>query len=230
MKKSIEIINSKVRLAIELMETMHLPLPLPHVETEQYSRGGETIHRGYYCPSLIEDIIIGGTNRGKLLKRYRVPPTYTYGFDANGNLVEVKKNDTGGHEIITREGNLEIGVSSDYFGPDRISSITLAEYHSGMIHAYVHCSCLDPCTPTITEVYAEVYEYRHGLLQKVFYCLPGWRVRSFTRENFADWGKDLDPYLIEFEHDANGYLKSYRYIEPAANAGQVYQVFLKRRA
>ena len=142
----------------------------------------------------------------------------------------MKKNDTGGHEIITREGNLEIGVSSEYLGPDRISSITLAEYHSGMIHSYVHCSCLNPCTPTITEVYAEVYEYRYGLLQRVFYCLSGWKVRSFTRENFADWENGFTQYLIEFEHDADGYLKSYRYIEPPAYAGQICQVLLKRRA
>lgn len=229
MKKSIEIINSKVRLAIELMETMHLPLPVPHIETEQYSRGGETIHRGYYCPSLVKDIIVGGANRGKLLKHCRVPPTYTYGFDANGDLVEVKNNDTRTHEIITRDGDLEIGITSEWFAPDKIGSISLAEYRSGIIHPFVRCIC-DIYAETINEVQGEVYEYQHGVLKKVCDYMSGWRLHPVTKENFADWGKGPAPYLIEFEHDANGYLKSYRYIEPSANAGQVYQVLLKRRA
>jgi len=33
------------------------------VVREEYSLGGYALHRGYYCPSLIDDIIIGGCNR-----------------------------------------------------------------------------------------------------------------------------------------------------------------------
>ena len=229
MKESIEIIYNKILFALDLLATTRLPLQAPCVETEQYSRGGETIYRGYYCPSTVLDIIVGGANRGKLLNRFKKTPTYTYGFDGNGNLVAAKNNDTNVQEIITRAGDLEIGISFEPFDSDKISSISLAEYRSGKIHSYVHCNC-DIYAQTINEVYGEVYEYQHDMLQRVFYCFPGWRVRSFTRENVAEWGKGLDPYLVKFTHDAEGYLKSYRYIEPPAYAGQICQVLLKRRA
>lgn len=31
--------------------------------------GGELMHRGYYCPSLVEDIIVGNAKRGRIAKR-----------------------------------------------------------------------------------------------------------------------------------------------------------------
>ncbi len=31
--------------------------------------GGELMHRGYYCPSLIEDVVVGNTKRGRISKR-----------------------------------------------------------------------------------------------------------------------------------------------------------------
>lgn len=35
----------------------------------EYTKGGETIHRGFYCPSLVKDLIVGNLKRGKLLKK-----------------------------------------------------------------------------------------------------------------------------------------------------------------
>lgn len=35
----------------------------------EYAKGGESIHRGYYCPSLVYDLVVGNVKRGRLYKR-----------------------------------------------------------------------------------------------------------------------------------------------------------------
>ena len=39
------------------------------VVRREQSSGGECMHRGYYCPSIIEDIVIGNIKRGRLIKK-----------------------------------------------------------------------------------------------------------------------------------------------------------------
>ena len=50
------------------------------------------MHRGYYCPSLTEDLWLGNTKRGRLCKKR--PPeerlSHIYGFDASDRLITVK--------------------------------------------------------------------------------------------------------------------------------------------
>lgn len=226
----LELVNNKILFAARLLEEKPqlLPRQTPAIETEQYSRGGETLHRGYYCPSMVYDIIIGGANRGKLLKRFKKPPTYSYGFDGNGNLVAAKNNDTKAEEVITRHGETEVGITFEGLAENGVSCISLAEYRSGKIYSYVCCNC-DIYAQTVSSVYGEVYEYRHGVLHRVFYCMSGGRVRSYSKETAPDWERDFDRFLVEFEHDTEGYLKSYRYIDPQAYAGQTFPVLLKRR-
>lgn len=81
----------------------------------EYGRGGETLHRGYYCPSLISDIVIGNQKRGKLLKRKtKKPADYIFGFDEKDQLIMVKHYfscDICSLEMIYREGSEEIGVT-----------------------------------------------------------------------------------------------------------------------
>ncbi|MEH6949139.1 hypothetical protein V7068_19130, partial [Bacillus sp. JJ634] len=59
----------------------------------EYLKGGETIHRGYYCPSPILDLIVGNAKRGRLLKRK--PDfgkfTYEYGFDIDNRMIRVRE-------------------------------------------------------------------------------------------------------------------------------------------
>ncbi len=81
----------------------------------EYGRGGETLHRGYYCPSLISDIVIGNQKRGRVLKRKtKKPAEYIFGFDEKGQLIMVKHYfscDIWSLEMIYREGSEEIGVT-----------------------------------------------------------------------------------------------------------------------
>lgn len=58
------------------------------VRTE-YASGCRYMHRGYYCPSLIQDIIVVNMRRGKLLKRLssRSRSYWAYGYNADGQLI-----------------------------------------------------------------------------------------------------------------------------------------------
>ena len=52
------------------------------------SRGG--IHRGYYSPSLVEDIVVGGVNRGRRVIHPRSNYQFRYSFDGDNRLSVVE--------------------------------------------------------------------------------------------------------------------------------------------
>ena len=78
-------------LAKEIDVAAALQKQRSQVVYQQYCAGG-TIHRGYYCPSITEDLRVGNTKRGRLCKKR--PPeerlSHIYGFDASDRLITVK--------------------------------------------------------------------------------------------------------------------------------------------
>lgn len=231
MSKELNNIYKGVFIAAELLEKKSpIRLRQPEIAVWQYGRGGETIHRGYYCPSLIYDIVVGGANRGKLLKRLKNPATYVYGFDESGNLVSVKNNDSGTEECIWRNGDLELGVTFDtsWVDTERIICISVVERHCGSIRSYVCCDCAAD-TQKIVNVYGEVYEYQCDRLCKVFCCRSIGSGFFYDRETRAHWENQLHCFLIEFEHDGSGYLKSYQMTDLRSSVTQMFPVLLKRR-
>ena len=78
-------------LAKEIDVAAELQKQKSQVVYQQYCAGG-TMHRGYYCPSLTEDLWLGNTKRGRLCKKR--PPeerlSHIYGFDASDRLITVK--------------------------------------------------------------------------------------------------------------------------------------------
>ena len=78
-------------LAKEIDVAAELQKQRSQVVYQQYCAGG-TMHRGYYCPSLTEDLWLGNTKRGRLCKKR--PPeerlSHIYGFDASDRLITVK--------------------------------------------------------------------------------------------------------------------------------------------
>ena len=83
------------------------------VVRREQATGGETMHRGFYCPSIVEDIIIGNVNRGRIIKRLvKQPITYTYGFDNSNRLVTVIRHTKIGdiYEYIMYIDNIQYGV------------------------------------------------------------------------------------------------------------------------
>ena len=63
----------------------------------EYASGGECIHRGYLCPSPILDQVIGGCNRGKLIRKPRANSKsyYVYHFNDKENLIGIEKYSNG---------------------------------------------------------------------------------------------------------------------------------------
>lgn len=93
---------------------------------EKYGIGGETIHRGYFCPSLVIDIVIGNAKRGKLCNN--IPKIskeyYKYGFDNEDHLILVTCEDEfkNTFEIIEHMPNYQMGIGYHRsFGIERIS-------------------------------------------------------------------------------------------------------------
>ncbi len=60
------------------------------VRTE-YGKGGWPLPLGYYCPSPISDLVVGGRKRGRLFKGIVEPGKYDqeYGFNEEGGLIRV---------------------------------------------------------------------------------------------------------------------------------------------
>ena len=68
----------------------------------EYAAAGD-IHRGFYCPSPVLDIVIGNVHRGRILKRVtaRSKISHRFGFDAGNTLVYAETLDDG--EVLSIE-------------------------------------------------------------------------------------------------------------------------------
>lgn len=120
---------------------------------EQYGIGGKCLHRGYFCPSVIIDIISGNINRGKI-KKDTNRADFTFGFDCNNKLVLVKQEDR--YEFIIYQDGNEIGITVlDDF---KIAAISYCQYATNRILEYTFC-LYDPYKNQIIEITKEEYSY-----------------------------------------------------------------------
>lgn len=69
----------------------------------EYASGCKYLHRGFYAPSPVIHLIVGGVKRGKLLKRVtaKANPAFEYGFNAAGQLLWC--NQLCNHEVVSTE-------------------------------------------------------------------------------------------------------------------------------
>lgn len=110
-----------------------------NVAYEKYGRGGETLHRGYYCPSLIEDIVIGNQKRGKILKKApHKRPDYIFKFDEDNKLVLAKNLSLGENEVIFWEGDEEIGLTISKWDGNNLCAVTKSKYVDGLLQSYAY--------------------------------------------------------------------------------------------
>ena len=188
-------------------------LPL-QIVCRQYSRGGEVLHRGYYCPSPILDLVIGNGNRGRLLKnmaRCKNAPSFEYGFNADDELIYVQRNpNVPSHEpcieYILWEDSKSIGY---YFeSTDWLSVVSECVYNEGKILSYLSCSFIPKSEYELelTEIHKETYQYQNGLLA----CADMYRYMSVDNTVFEfPTSNDFDHEQYVFQHDSDGYISSY---------------------
>lgn len=171
----------------------------------EVSTGGVTIPRGYYCPSPIIDIVIGNASRGKLLKRpsKRSHIAYRYGFDKQGKLVFVYKEEDKHKEFIVRKGNTELGIGFlEFEGLEldpEVTDITYCTYHEdGKIQSY-----------TYGRYYAD--ERRIIEIQKEDYIYSPQGLQEVNEQTFFNWEKqgNYRNSRYRFFHDKDGYLTKY---------------------
>ena len=128
------------------------------------------LHRGFYCPSPVQDAVIGNVKRGKLLKRLskRSSTYYVYGFDENDRLVWIDHYYNGSlinTEYLLYKNECIYGVKVENDG--RITQVTFEKYQGQRIVSYWNVQVLssrerDP----ITQMRKEVYDYNQwGLSQ-----------------------------------------------------------------
>lgn len=203
--------------------------------THQYAKGGLSLHRGFFCPSPVYDIVVGNVNRGKLYIRptAKSQPDYQYGWDSKGRLITVNTN-WGSKEFIIYRDDITVSVEftdSLSFGLS-VNAITMCEYDASCrIISYLRCSC-DPQDATkFTSYHLEEYSYKDQLISAVDF--------------FEMFDTPYNPHrlLIShtryfFQHDEDGFLSKYtveKYsgendmLQQSTFCQRSYLVYIKRK-
>lgn len=110
----------------------HLPAAYEKYGTQS------ALHRGYYCPSPIYDVVIGNCKRGRILNSPKHPRAwFQYSFDEAGDLIAVTHPVDAAlpiREYLFREGPQVIGVTLDEHHALRF--VSMETYENGMLRDY----------------------------------------------------------------------------------------------
>jgi hypothetical protein len=186
----------------------------PKVVREEYGVGGACFHRGFYCPSIVMDLIIGNATRGRAQKTKPKNGRLvrTFGFDENNELILVNNPDR--TEYIFRAAQSEVGVTVDHYGGmNRISEISVCTYEYGRISSYIYALCgfyEDPPRKRIIELNVEDYQYGTDALIVNRYCKWEFHNNSckHKRYTFAIHDGYLTSYTVE-DFDPNGIVRPF---------------------
>lgn len=132
------------------------------VKSYQYCIGETNMHRGALCPSKIEDVFVGNTKRGRLVKNVnKKQPEYIYYFDEYGRLLKAettKEYSEYNHleEYIIYEGNCEIGIT---YEDGKISRVSKVIMENGLLKLY-QCEAINWWSDGVSwELKSEKYHY-----------------------------------------------------------------------
>jgi len=193
----------------------------------EYGIGGEVIHRGYYCPSPIIDVIHGNCTRGRSVKKKpQKEPSYVFGFDKQNRLVTVEQRDTNEKEFLLYRENVVQSLMYDVFcGYSHIINISECVYdEQGRIREYSKLK-YDFLGLKSDDLYKEVYEYKNDqlIVRVVEYNKFGGR-KAYIRDEkyyFCISNGYIDSYHIVHYEDGK--------IKPSMWDGHVFKVNKKRK-
>lgn len=144
-------------LAKEIDAAAELQKQKSQVVYQQYCAGG-TMHRGYYCPSLTEDLWLGNTKRGRLCKKRPSEErlSHIYGFDAAERLIVVEHMHCS-QEYILYDTGVTLGVEID--NANNASAVNICRYDvNGRIQIY-ECYFLTPKADQVFYMTRETFRY-----------------------------------------------------------------------
>ena len=201
----------------------------------EYSKGGATLHRGFYSPSS-SDLVVGNCSRGRLLKK---PPKdnsydYEYLFDEQDNLICVQKysDEFDGVfsviaiELLIYEQDKVLSLEFDSIQNRGPTFMSECQYENGKLMKYESVLCeLYYGGKSCTEINVETFEYADDLL------------KSFCWYRYSPVIQLLDQYKYTFGRDEEGYLSTYTVeqlggYEPETNLNEkpeTYKVRAKRK-
>ena len=182
------------------------------IEQVVYGMGGKLLHRGFYCPSLIRDIVNGNIHRGKIRRdlKAKSKAIFEFGLDIQGRPVTVQQLDR--REFIFHHNNSELSVVfSEAFGVIELSECNFDL--AGNLKSYSLFQ-YNPFQQRVVELEKEIYDYNGNQLD-VLWC-------RFNRYNQVNPIFDCYQYRFAVEND---YLTSYQVLPCEQNAPLNYQVF-----
>ena len=191
------------------------------VRTEAASYGG--LHRGFYCPNLLEYIVVGNAKRGKIKKRItsKTKDYFLYGFDQDDRLILSDMYYTGNRaemEFLFYEKDYVYGIT---LSPDKeIVRITEEQYDQNRLTHYAAAYFFQK---NCWQIYRDDYVYDSNGL----YCC--------THQIYLS-AKDLYQKNIRTFERENGYLTRYTSVcapfdkHPEAGEESVYNVRIRWKA
>lgn len=143
-----------------------------------YGFGGMNLHRGWYCPSMILDLVIGNCSRGRLVRRPRSSGyDYRFTFDGSGLLSTVDSFFQGKpaeKEVLFSDGNIVRGFTFSY--PDKLLTrfskeiydqkmctsystvyFALSQNHPSLYHRETNTVCADQMKSVITDCCPDIH-------------------------------------------------------------------------
>lgn len=163
----------------------------------EYAKGGVTIHRGFYSPSSL-DIITGGCNRGRLLKRTPRGANYDYEyiFNDRGDLICCRCHNR--IEILVYQEDYVLGLeflSNENYLLERISQCW---YEDAKLTKYV-CVLFDYYDKDVRceEINMETFDYTDSLLKKVNWYRYTPAIKLLTHEEIILY-RDETGNLLEY--------------------------------
>jgi len=178
------------------------------VVRKEFAKDVKLMHRGYYCPSLISDVISGNVERGKIVKEKSTKGKidFIYGFNALNQLITIEGNSS--KEFIMRDKNKEIGIMFNDFGIEGISECI---YDDNKLQMYAYYDYLAHEGVLNCELERYTYLPEKLIVDLSFYSCPNNKLISNDR------------YVFEIK---DGYLCNYSVIN--ANKDKKYNVMIKR--
>lgn len=201
---------------------------LDEIATHTEIGSASDLHRGYYCPSLTYDIVVGNVKRGKLLKRLspKSKRYYIYGFDDSNRMLWCK------------EFSNKVLVSVEYL-------VYVEDYRYGFKFS-THHPLFAVTQEKIQNGRIQNYLYGHGFRDGTELVWVEWQEENYAYDEIGLKTCDVyrvRPAVLDLTHDVlkftrdNGYLRSY-YRETligfeeteVLRTSPVYEVIPKRKA